>query len=397
MQAIILAAGEGKRCQPLTLTRPKPMLHVANKPILCYHLDNLCKIVKEVIIVVGYLGNIIREQLGDKYKGLSIRYFEQKGLRGTGDAMLQVMPLIKGKFMVIVGDDMVAKEDIKALSTKDNCVLVSRVAHPEFFGVVETQGNVIKRIVEKPSKPSSNLVNTAVYVFEPEIFKYLKRIKPSNRGELEFTDAVNLYAKHTKVAYLETRGDWLPISHSWKLLDANQSILQDLKPSISGRVESGAKIKGKLILGKDSIVKSGAYIEGDVIVGQGTVIGPNCYIRGSTAIGSGCKVGNAVEIKNSILMDGTKVGHLSYIGDSVLGFNVNIGAGTIVANLRHDNANVKTMINGNLVDTGRRKFGTIIGDSVHTGINTSIYPGRKLWPNTTTRPGEIVAEDKTEE
>ena len=134
-------------------------------------------------------------------------------------------------------------------------------------------------------------------------------------------------------------------------------------------------------------------IEGPAMFGKDSVIGPNCYIRSATTVGSKCKVGNAVEIKNCIIMDGTNVGHLSYIGDSVLGANSNLGAGTITANLRHDNGNVKTIVKGELIDSGRRKFGTIIADGVHTGINTSIYPGRKFWPNTSCLPGEIIKKD----
>ena len=92
-------------------------------------------------------------------------------------------------------------------------------------------------------------------------------------------------------------------------------------------------------------------------------------------------------------MDGSKIPHLSYIGDSVIGENVNLGAGTITANLRHDNGNIKSMIKEKLIDTKRRKFGAVIGDNVHTGINTSIYPGRKIWPGKTTLPGEVIKKD----
>jgi bifunctional UDP-N-acetylglucosamine pyrophosphorylase/glucosamine-1-phosphate N-acetyltransferase len=135
------------------------------------------------------------------------------------------------------------------------------------------------------------------------------------------------------------------------------------------------------------------FIEGNVVIGANCKIGPNCYIRGSTSIGEGCHIGQSVEIKNCLILSGTNVGHLSYIGDSVLGEGVNLGAGTTTSNLRHDGQNHRSSVNGELIDTGRRKFGTIIGDGVHTGINTSIYPGRKLWPGTTTRPGEIVGRD----
>jgi bifunctional UDP-N-acetylglucosamine pyrophosphorylase/glucosamine-1-phosphate N-acetyltransferase len=110
-------------------------------------------------------------------------------------------------------------------------------------------------------------------------------------------------------------------------------------------------------------------------------------------IGDKCHVGQAVEIKNSILLPGTNVGHLSYLGDSILGEKVNLGAGTITSNLRHDGGAHRSPVEGRMVDTGRRKLGAIIGDGVHTGIHTSIYPGRKFWPKTSTLPGAIVDKD----
>src|SRR3989338_3290353 len=122
---------------------------------------------------------------------------------------------------------------------------------------------------------------------------------------------------------------------------------------------------------------------------------PNCYIRAFSSIGNNCRIGNAVEVKNSIVMDNTHIGHLSYVGDSVIGENVNLGAGFIVANLRHDNETVKSVVKEELISTGRRKFGTIIAENVKTGIRTSVYHGRKIWPNKTTLPGEIVKRDIT--
>jgi len=186
------------------------------------------------------------------------------------------------------------------------------------------------------------------------------------------------------------------IRHSWDLLRANEQYLGSLRASrIAGDVHPQAAIEGIVEIGEGTRVLPGVFIEGNVVIGKNCKIGPNCYLRGNTSIGDGCHVGNAVEIKNSILLAKTNVGHLSYVGDSILGERVNFGAGTITSNLRHDGANHRTLVNGALVDTGRRKFGTIVGDGVHTGIQTAIYPGRKLFPHTTTRPGEVVADDLT--
>ncbi len=184
------------------------------------------------------------------------------------------------------------------------------------------------------------------------------------------------------------------IVHPWDLLRANELYVSSLTENlIHGEVYASAVIEGILHLGTGTRILPGVFIEGNVVIGANCKIGPNCYIRGNTSIGDGCHIGQSVEIKNSLILSRTNVGHLSYVGDSVLGENVNLGAGTMTSNLRHDGKNHQSMAAGKLVDTGRRKFGTIIGDGVHTGINTSIYPGRKLWPHTSTRPAEVVQQD----
>ncbi len=184
------------------------------------------------------------------------------------------------------------------------------------------------------------------------------------------------------------------IVHPWDLLKANEQVIAALPESLLlGEVHPMAVIEGIVLIGAGTRILPGVFIEGNAIIGENCKIGPNCYIRGNTSIGDHCHIGQSVEIKNCLILSHTNVGHLSYIGDSMLGEKVNLGAGTTTSNLRHDGKNHHSMIGGKLVDTGRRKFGTIIGDGVHTGINTSIYPGRKLWPMTHTRPAEIVQQD----
>ena len=184
------------------------------------------------------------------------------------------------------------------------------------------------------------------------------------------------------------------IRYPWDLLRANERAVSLLSENImEGEIHSSAVIEGVIHLGPGTRILPGVYIEGNVEIGAHCKIGPNCYIRGNTSIGDACHIGQSVEIKNSLILAQTHVGHLSYVGDSVLGENVNFGAGTTTSNYRHDGNNHRSMVNGVLIDTGRRKLGAIVGDRVHTGINTSIYPGRKLWPGTTTRPGDIVQRD----
>ncbi len=193
---------------------------------------------------------------------------------------------------------------------------------------------------------------------------------------------------------LAAGGESFHLIYPWDLLKLNEILVGGLAESLTlGEVSAGATIEGMVVLGEGSRILPGVYIEGKVIIGRGCKIGPNCYLRGSTSIGDHCHIGQSVEIKNCLIGNETNVGHLSYIGDSVLGDGVNLGAGTTTSNLRHDGFPHRSMVEGILLDTGRRKFGAIVGDGVHTGIHTSLYPGRKLGPGATTRPGEIVQHD----
>jgi bifunctional UDP-N-acetylglucosamine pyrophosphorylase/glucosamine-1-phosphate N-acetyltransferase len=190
---------------------------------------------------------------------------------------------------------------------------------------------------------------------------------------------------------------WLPIGYPWHLLDANEHILEHfLEHEVCGEVSPSAHLNGRVYVAPGAVIRSGVVIDGPVYIGRNASIGPNCWIRPCSTIGDRCKVGHAVEIKNSILMDAAAVPHLSYVGDSVIGERANLGAGTITANFRHDAGTISSIVKGAVVDTGRRKLGAIIGDEVHTGINTAIYPGRKLWPHTITYPGESIRKDVTE-
>lgn len=194
---------------------------------------------------------------------------------------------------------------------------------------------------------------------------------------------------------LQADKDSLIISYPWDFIRINEEIISELSQScILGTVRTGATIDGTIILGEGSVILPGVYIEGNAIIGKNSKIGPNCYIRGNTFIGDGCHIGQAVEVKNSLLMNKVSVGHLSYVGDSIIGTGTNFGAGTITANLRHDGKNHRSFVGSEIIDTGRRKLGVIVGEGVHTGINTTIYPGRKIYSHASTLPGEIVKNDK---
>ncbi len=175
----------------------------------------------------------------------------------------------------------------------------------------------------------------------------------------------------------------------WQRLQQNARELAKLRPDIRGTVHPLAVVEGVLELGEGSVVKAGCVIEGYVRVGRNCTIGPNAYLRGCVSIGDGCVVGNAVEVKNSILGNAVFVSHLTYIGDSVLEEDVNVGGGCIFSNFRHDAAEIRMPWQGTLQATGTNKLGCLVGAHSRIGCKCVILPGRVLPPGTRTYPGTV--------
>ncbi|MBN2077131.1 MAG: NTP transferase domain-containing protein [Dehalococcoidales bacterium] len=390
MKAVIIAAGEGKRMRPLTYNKPKVMLPVAIKPILEHLLVQMKQAgVKEFAFVTGYHEEKVREYFGSGEKwGVNIQYVTQVEQAGTADAVRTVEKIVEDRFLVANGDIIIDSKDIKAIAECPGTTMsLYKVDNPKGLGTVEVEGGFIKHIHEKIENPPSNLANAALYLFTRDIFKAIARTPLSQRDEYELTDSIQWLADNNiKVAYREL-DRWMDTSYPWDLLTANENLLADINSDIQGEVEENAVLKGTVSVGKGSVIRSGSYISGPVIIGEDCAIGPNCYIRPSTAIGNGCHVGAAVEIKNSIIMNGSKVPHLSYVGDSVIGEDCNLGAGTKIANLKLNNKEVT--IEG--TDTGRRKLGVIMGDGVETGINSSINVGTVIGSNSRIGPGTFIS------
>jgi len=395
MQAVILAAGQGKRMGPLTQNRPKVMLPVANEPLLSHVMISARDAgIREFVLVVGYHAETVRDYFGDG-SGLkvSIEYAYQKKQLGTADAVASAKELVEDRFLLLNGDVIVSPQHIKSLlKQKYDVTLTAReVDNPSEFGVLEVKGGRVLCIIEKPKKAKTNLANAGVYVFPESIFEAIKKTKLSARKEYEITDSLQLMMDEgVEVGYVALTDNCLDIGKPWDLLDANEYLLSCMQPEVEGEVEPLATLKGSVSVGEGTIIRNGSYIEGPVIIGRNCDIGPNCYIRPSTSIGDDVRIGNAVEIKNSTIMKGTHIGHLSYVGDSIVGERCNFGAGTKVANLRHDGRTIRVRLKGKLMDSGRRKLGTIMGDDVHTGINSMINVGAVVESGANIAPGEFV-------
>jgi UDP-N-acetylglucosamine diphosphorylase / glucose-1-phosphate thymidylyltransferase / UDP-N-acetylgalactosamine diphosphorylase / glucosamine-1-phosphate N-acetyltransferase / galactosamine-1-phosphate N-acetyltransferase len=191
-----------------------------------------------------------------------------------------------------------------------------------------------------------------------------------------------------------TDANCFPVIYPWDLLRMNEEVLALMdETSLLGDVSPLASLSGVIRLGNGSRILPGTVIEGPVLIGPNSQIGPNAYIRGATSIGANCFVGNGAEVKNSIIYNNTYISRQCYVGDSIIGTHVTLGAGTCTENHRHDGRHHQSMIHGKLVNTGRLKLGAILGDGVRTGVNTSIEAGVKIGIARTTSPGAIVSKD----
>jgi bifunctional UDP-N-acetylglucosamine pyrophosphorylase/glucosamine-1-phosphate N-acetyltransferase len=406
MKAVILAAGEGLRLQPITLTRPKHLISVGGKPILEHCLNALkASGIDEAIIVVHYMADAVRKHFGDGSRfGLKIEYVMQEAIVGTGNAVVVVEPYVNDKFVLVYGDLLFTSEAVKSvvsLSQKEKpavTMAVVPVEKPEAYGIVDLENeNQVKRLVEKPSREEAptNLANAGIYVFTTEIFEKIRRISASSRGEWEITDAISLLLEEKKAVFAArvSGDDWFDIGRPWDLLEANRWALTRQTHKVSGLVEDGAHLIGPVTIAESARIRSGAYIEGPAFIDEESDIGPNCYIRPCTGIGKKVRIGNACEIKNSIVMDGAHIGHLAYIGDSIIGEKCNLGAGTITANYRLDAGTIKMMVKDKVVDSERRKLGAVLGDNVKAGINALFMPGVKVGINSWVGPNVVVDRD----
>lgn len=406
IKAVILAAGEGQRLLPITSTRPKHLIPLAGKPLIQYTIESLQKIgIKYVLIIVGYLKEKIQEFLGNGEQfGIHIEYAIQSEYLGTAHATGLAESFVSNdNFLLMYGDLLVDDSIFPMIKSKfdeyplNGIICLFEVKDPEKFGIIQldSEGNV-KKIIEKPKDAKyGNLANAGIFIFNKKIFDAIKKTPKSVRNEYELTDSMQIMTNEgNKIKGVNiTNKFWSDIGHPWQLLDANQYLMNNVENLNFGIIEDGVKIIGKSYIGKNTVIRSGTRIEGPVYIGDNCVIGPNSYIRPFTSIGNYCQVGNSSELKNTIMMDHCHMAHLSYAGDSIIGSNVNFGAGAIVSNVRFDKKEIFMKIKEKKVSTGRTKMGAVIGDNVELGINSSIFVGVKIGANSWIGPSTNVSED----
>lgn len=404
MEALILTAGKATRLYPLTKTIPKPLIPIAGRPLICHILDALSSNIDRVVIVIGHKADQVKKTINQITYPFDIQWVMQQEQRGTGHAVKICEQYIKSDpFFMMYGDIFTSQrtiEDILMLGQSNDLTggifSAKKVKNPEKYGCLEIKNDILMKIHEKHPTPPSTYINAGMIVLPLTIFDYLTHTFESIRGEIELTEGINQLIQNQKeisfsIYYIKDH--WIDIGYPWNLITANEVGMQKIDFPAKPSTSSSVTIEGSIKLADSAILRPGTFIQGPVIIDENVTVGPNCFLRSGTYLGKKVRIGNGVEIKNSMILENTTIGHLSYVGDSVIGRNCNFGAGTKVANLRLDNNEISMKIKDELVSSGQRKLGIFMGDNVKTGINTSLMPGITIGENSIIGAHTLVNQD----
>ena len=333
MKALILSGGHGTRLRPLTYSQQKQLIPVANKPVLFYPIEDIVAAgIKDIAIIVGPNKEQIMEAVGDGSRwGANITFIEQETPLGLAHCVKLAEDFLGDEsFVMYLGDNILRGGITQYVerfneSEADASILLTEVNNPTQFGVAELNGDgSVKGLVEKPEKPPSNLALVGVYIFSPAIFGAVDSIRPSWRGELEITDAIqHLIDRDFRVDSEVVGGWWKDTGKSGDILEANHLVLDELTPVNEGVVEGDAVVKGKVSLGVGCVVKAGSVIKGPVIIGRNCVIGPNTYIGPYTSVGDNSRIVGG-EVEYSVILDNAVINSRKKVVDSLVGRNVRI-------------------------------------------------------------------------
>jgi len=328
MKAVILAAGQGTRLRPVTLTMPKPLVPVANQPLIAYAIDMLKHAgLTQIGIVVNDLDSPIVTQLNSGADfGVTLSYIVQHEQKGLAHAIGLCEEFVAGQpFCVFLGDNIFQDKMQSwlcefATTSAQVSLALGEVSDPTRFGIAEVANGQIVQVVEKPQEPKSNLAIAGVYLFKPSIFEGIRRITPSKRGEYEITDAIQWMITHGhEVRYYTVSGWWIDAGKPDSIIQANQLVMSDLPytsaPEDKNMIVGKCDISHRVLIGENSRIEN-SVIRGPVIIGKNVTI-RNAFIGPYTAIGDSCVVENA-EIEASIIMKGCALQNISGRIDSSL-------------------------------------------------------------------------------
>lgn len=354
MQAVILAAGEGSRLRPLTRSKPKAMLPVANRPIIEYVIDALLENgIRDIVVVVGYR----KEHVIRYLNGLDapVQVVVQERQLGTADALRAAEAEITDDFLVLPGDNYINAESIARIKKEQNAMLVAEHPSPSNFGVVVIRNGLVREIIEKPEDAPTFTVSTGIYSFTSEIFSYLR----TN----EIPDALSdMIASGRRIRAIPA-DDWQDAIYPWDLLKLNSRMLKGITPEIGGKVDASVIRRGVVRIGTGTAVGPNTVIYGPVTIGNDCDIGPNCVIMPNASIGDRVVLEPFTYVADSLIMDDVTVGSHSRIVSAVF------GQGCILAD------HTTTYPHASFIEVGERvqkeEFGAVLGDGVRAAPFTT--------------------------
>ena len=388
MKAIILAAGEGTHLSPFSETRPISMIGVAGRTML----DNTFGLLKsaginDIFIVVGHKKDKLIERLQQQdHDVLNLHYVEQKRKLGIGNAVMQIKNKISpGEYFLLLYGDTLTAENIFSKVQQSfhsfKCPVASICLPPsnQMFGNVFLNARMeITKIVEKPKGNNlGNYVLSGVFILPASFFKLLK----SSGNSMEKALKKVVAGEGMRASMWED--DWLDVVYPWEILTANKMIMDSWQESSIAKtatLEANVTLHGIVRIEAGAIIKSGAVLEGPCCIGERSYIGNNSLIRSYSSVGKNCSVGSGVELKNCVVMDNSQIGRLSFVGDSVLGENVDMGAGCMTVNRTVDWKPISVKNGKRPMGTGMTKLGAFLGDGVVVGAGNTLEPGMVVAP-----------------
>jgi glucose-1-phosphate thymidylyltransferase len=350
MQAVILAAGEGKRVRPLTRSRPKALLPVANRPIIEYVIEALLKNgIRDIVVVVGYRKEQVIRFLNELEVPITV-VVQDKQL-GTAHALNCAKSHITGDFLLLPGDNYIDPHSIGRIKDIRNAMLIKDHPSPSNFGVVLLKDGLVTRIIEKPEHSPSFMVSTGIFSLTKDFFSFI--------SENNITDVVSSMLAAGERLQAVVAEDWQDAIYPWDLLKMNLRLLKDLPEARDGSISRQTIIHGPVKIGKGTTIGPNTIISGPVIIGNDCEIGPNCCIMPNTSIGSRVKVEPFTLIGKAIVMDDTSIGSHSRIIDTVIGQGCRLADHSTITS----SASLMT-IEGAVI---KPEFGAVFGDQVIAG------------------------------
>ncbi len=383
MKAIILAAGAGTHLSPFSETRPISMIGVAGRTVF----DNTLGLLKsaginDIFTVVGHKSEKLIKRLQEQEpNGMNLHYVEQKRKLGIGHAVMQVKNKISpGEYFMLVYGDILTADNIYNKTQQSfhsfKCPVASICLPPsnQMFGNVFLNARMeITKIIEKPKGNNlGNYVLSGVFVLPATFFELLEATGNS------MEKALKKLVAEGKLRASMWEDEWQDVVYPWEILTGNKIIMDSWQESSIAKtatLEANVTLQGIVRIEPGAIIKSGAVLEGPCCIGEGSYIGNNSLIRSYTSVGKNCSVGSGVELKNCVVMDNSQIGRLSFVGDSVLGENVDMGAGCMTVNRTVDWKQISVKNSKRPTATGMTKLGAFLGDDVVVGAGNTLHPG----------------------